>query len=247
VKAKTCQYCCYAKEASADNRTILICDHKQAPQAKFFVVAPDETCRNFKPSQNPSLPDTDGGKLIPLTKGKFAVVDPEDYPRLAKYKWSVSQSRYNFYACRCARGKKISMHRLILNAPQGLLVDHIDGDGLNNRKANLRLCTIAQNNRNSRPYRNATSKYKGVCWEKQCRKWYAKIRPNRKTISLGLFTNQIDAAVAYDRKAEQLFGQFAYLNFPDLPEFRRHAHRVVFGGQTKQARIREIQKVVTGI
>ncbi len=109
------------------------------------------------------------------------------------------------------------MHRLIANAPAHLLVDHIDHDGLNNRKANLRLCSIAQNNQNSRPNRNAASKYKGVSWAQSCRKWFARIRPNRKTIYLGLFTDEIEAALAYDRKAKELFGEFAYLNFPPCP------------------------------
>ena len=228
MKAKTCQYCCNAKEASAQNRTVLICTDKQGCEGKYFVVGPQDRCGNFKPGRTALPPEMEGARYIPLTQGKFAIVDAEDYPRLARHKWAVSQSRYNFYACRWIHGKKISMHRLILNAPHGMLVDHIDGNGLNNRKANLRLCTITQNNRNSRPYRNATSKYKGVCWEKACRKWYAKIKPNRKTISLGLFTDQIEAAVAYDRKAEVLFGEFAYLNFPQLVEFRRHVERMIY-------------------
>jgi len=230
VKAKTCQYCCHTKQASAESRTILICDHKQAPHTKLFVVAPQDTCPNFEPAETPPLPDNDGVRFIPLTQGKFAIVDAEDYPRLARYKWSASRSRHNLYACRCAGGKKISMHRVVANAPNGLLVDHIDGDTLNNRKANLRLCSITQNNRNRRPNRRATSKYKGVTWSKCCRKWFARIRPNRKVIYLGLFTDEIEAAVAYDRKAEVLFKDYAYLNFPQLVEFRRHVKKIIFSG-----------------
>ena len=225
VNPKTCQYCCHAKEAAAINRTILICDQKQGAERKFFVVAMQDTCGNFKLAQiarqKPSLPDSNGARLIPLTQGKFAIVDAEDYPRLSRYKWYACKKRHIFYACRRKGNKIVSMHREIINAPEELLVDHIDRDGLNNRKSNLRLCTIAQNNRNSSPHRNAASKYKGVSWTKCCRKWRARIRPNRRTIYLGLFDDEIEAARTYDRKAEQLFGQFAYLNFPQLAEFRK--------------------------
>ncbi|MHC4388883.1 MAG: hypothetical protein ACYSX1_09770, partial [Planctomycetota bacterium] len=107
MKAKTCQYCCHAREASAQNRTILICTDKQGCEGKYFVVGPEDGCGNFKPGQTVLPPEMEAARYIPLTKGKFAIVDAEDYPRLAKHKWAVSQSRYNFYACRWIRGKKI--------------------------------------------------------------------------------------------------------------------------------------------
>jgi hypothetical protein len=211
--SRTCQNCYHAIEAIAVSRTILICNSKFGCEAKFFVLDPKDTCGNFKPTNEPPSPD-DGSKLIPLTQGKFAIVDADDYDWLNRYKWCVAKKRHIFYAARRTNGEKISMHRVIMGATKGLLIDHKDGDGLNNRKSNLRLCTIAQNNRNSRPWQNSTSKYKGVSWSKSCRKWQARIRPNRRTIYLGLFDNEIEAAVAYDRKAEELFGEFAYLNFP---------------------------------
>lgn len=216
MKVKTCQYCYYAKEAAASSRTILICDRKYGCEAKFFVVAPDDTCANFKVTETPPSPESDGAKLIPLTRGKFAIVDTEDYDHLSKHKWCATKNSQTFYACRARRGKKVFMHRLIANAPAGLLVDHIDGNGLNNQKHNLRLCTITQNARNRGPNRNASSRYKGISWSKCCKKWQARIRPNRKTIHLGLFDNEIQAGIAYDRKAEELFGEFAYLNFPSF-------------------------------
>ena len=107
------------------------------------------------------------------------------------------------------------MHRAILNAPKGLLVDHIDGNGLNNRKSNLRLCTFAQNAHNSRPRRNSSSRYKGVCWHKLKKKWTVSIYKGGKRTYLGYYDDEIEAALAYDRKAEELFGEFAYLNFPN--------------------------------
>ncbi len=111
------------------------------------------------------------------------------------------------------------MHRAILNAPKGLLVDHIDGNGLNNRKSNLRLCTFAQNAHNSRPRRNSSSRYKGVCWHKVKKKWTVSIYKGGKRTYLGYYDDEIEAALAYDRKATELFGEFAYLNFKTTDPF----------------------------
>jgi len=123
------------------------------------------------------------------------------------------RSNCTFYAVRADGNTKTSMHREIMNAPKGLDVDHIDGNGLNNRKSNLRLCTHAENVHNSRPMRNGSSKYKGVCWHKTYKKWYSSIGKTGKRFYLGRFDNEIDAALAYDKKAKELFGEFAYLNF----------------------------------
>ena len=100
-----------------------------------------------------------------------------------------------------------------MNAPAGLVVDHIDGNGLNNRKSNLRVCTQAQNSLNSRPRRNSSSRYKGVSFYKRDKIWQAQIFYNFRTINIGRFDDEIEAALAYDRKAAELFGEFAYLNF----------------------------------
>ena len=108
------------------------------------------------------------------------------------------------------------MHRLITNAPKGLMVDHINHNGLDNRRKNLRLCTVSQNNRNRRPITrpNKGSKYKGVTFDKKRNLFKAEIQHNKKKYFLGRFKSQIKAAQAYDKKARELFGEFAYLNFP---------------------------------
>jgi hypothetical protein len=110
------------------------------------------------------------------------------------------------------------MHRFLLNAPAGVLVDHRDCNGLNNRKANLRLCTNKENTRNSRPYLKGSSRFKGVCWGKKAKKYIAQITVDGKRYLLGYFHDEIEAAVVYDIKAMELFGEFAYLNFPKLME-----------------------------
>ena len=156
-----------------------------------------------------------GVRRIKLSWGKWAIVDADDYERVSMYRWLAVEDGRCWYAKTLRRdGMRISMHRLILDAPKGLFVDHIDHDGLNNRKSNLRLCTRKQNRRNRRPKPGCTSKYKGVHWCKGRNKFRANIYLNKKAIHLGYFHDEIAAAKAYDKKAKELFGEFAYLNFP---------------------------------
>ena len=157
-----------------------------------------------------------GARLIELTFGKYAIVDAQDYDRLSKYKWFALERGRSLYAKTfLLNGKPLHMHRLVTSAPPHLVVDHINHNGLDNRKQNLRLCTHAQNQKNTRPRSGGTSKYKGVHWEKTKKKFRAKIMYNRKSIHLGYFDDEIAAAKAYDKKAKELFGEYAYLNFPD--------------------------------
>jgi len=157
-------------------------------------------------------------KQIELTQGKVTLVDDEDYDRLSQLKWYANpphETDLSFYAChKPANSKYVSMHRLILNAPDGVHVDHIDGDGLNNQRSNLRLCTHQQNSMNRRLSRNNTSGYKGVSWHKKDKKWNVRIRINGKRIQIGQFFCLVKAAKAYDKKAIELFGDFARPNFP---------------------------------
>jgi len=204
------------------SRPILICNNKKGSQGKFFVVALEATCRNFRRKttisrpRKPPLPDTDGARYIPLTQGKFAIVDADDYERLAKYKWHCRRAKNHFYAFRADGPNIIAMHREITGAPKGLVVDHINRNSLNNRKTNLRTCTQAQNLYNKRPRANKMySRYKGLTREKRTNKWSVRICKSGKSIHLGYFTDEIQAALTYDRKAKELFGEFAYLNFPE--------------------------------
>lgn len=158
---------------------------------------------------------------IPLTQGKFAIVDADDYEKLSQYKWHVSGKGDMLYACRTEGRRKIKMHRQILNAPPGMHCDHINHNGLDNRKANLRLCTPQQNSFNQRPRHNGTSKYKGVFWSYKNRKWRAEIRLNGQKIHIGYFDYEQDAAIAYDDYAIELFGEFAWLNHQHRPEIKQ--------------------------
>jgi len=107
---------------------------------------------------------------------------------------------------------------------KGMVVDHLDGNSLNNRKSNLRVCTVSQNHQNRR-WTYGSSRYKGVWWNKKMKKWVAGITLKRKYIFIGHFADEVAAAKAYDRKAAELFGEFAYLNFPVLPQRAQRTQR----------------------
>ncbi len=159
-------------------------------------------------------------RKIPLTQGKYAIVDPEDYERIARHKWFAMRSRRGLYAIRMAkakngRRKKIRMHRQILNVPPGKFVDHINHNGLDNRKANLRIVTNMQNSWNKRKQKGEySSRYKGVSWAKRIGKWHTEIYCRGKKIFIGYFDDQVTAARAYDAKAAELYGEYSSLNFP---------------------------------
>jgi hypothetical protein len=153
-------------------------------------------------------------KKIRLTQDKFALVDDADYEKVSQYKWFYKIG----YAARqqhigMVEGKQIQrtvfMHRLILDAPEGLEVDHKNMDGLDNRRKNIRLATRTQNQINRGPQQDNTSGYKGVLWAKQNRKWRAYITIKGKTIHLGLYENIEDAAKRRQEVEKQLYGEFA--------------------------------------
>jgi len=135
-------------------------------------------------------------KKIPLSKEKYAVVDDDDFNYLSQYKWSFDR-----YAYRTVKkdGKRttVRMHRLIMNAPDGLDVDHINHDKLDNRRSNLRVCSRSYNIRNKTKNHNLTSKYKGVSYDKGRKKWCAFICVNYKKSNLGRFNSEIEAHKAY--------------------------------------------------
>jgi hypothetical protein len=153
-------------------------------------------------------------KSIPLTRGKFALVDDGDFEYLNQFKWCFNGQ----YAARrgAIRGKSlIRMHRVVMCAPAGYEVDHINGDKLDNRRANLRLCTRAENQRHKARNRQNTTGYKGVRIDKRDGYFSARIRFDNKELHLGRFRNAVDAARAYDAAAKKLHGDFAWLNFPE--------------------------------
>ncbi len=162
-------------------------------------------------------------KKIPLSQGQFALVDDKDVDRLKSYNWYALRVPHGFYViCNIKKDKKtttMSMHRFLLNAPDGVDVDHKDHNGLNNQRANIRLCTRSQNMMNQRcGQKNEASIFKGVCASNRGKPWRAKLRIGRNHVSLGNYATEEEAAMAYDEGAQELFGEFACLNFPRTAE-----------------------------
>lgn len=152
-------------------------------------------------------------KEVPLTQGKVALVDDADYECLSQFKWYAHWDRWNFYAVRkeSLTHRDIYMHKEI---QPGRLVDHANGNTLDNQRVNLRACTPTQNSRNVRVRSGKSSQYKGVCLDKKRGGWIARIRVDKISIFLGRFDSELDAARAYDRKALEAFGEFGRTNFP---------------------------------
>ena len=157
---------------------------------------------------------------IQLTQGKYALVSRRDYYSLRRYKWYAERKLHTWYAKRkqtMTNGKQchVWMHRVILNLKRGdtRQGDHRNGNGLDNRRCNLRIATHAQNTYNSRKHRNTHNPYIGVFRNSTNSSWVAVIRHNKSPIYLGSFSDSIDAAKAYDKQAKKLRGKFAKLNF----------------------------------
>lgn len=145
-----------------------------------------------------------------LSGGFYALIDLADHADAAAHRWSHHTNGTQHYAVREERGVRIYLHRFLMQAPAGFHVDHINGDGLDCRRANMRLCTNAQNSMNRAPRKG---QFKGVGL-RESGKWRAQLRTNGRTIYVGLFDTPEEAAAAYDRRAVELFGEFARLNFP---------------------------------
>lgn len=160
-------------------------------------------------------------KEIKLTKGQVALVDNDDFEWLNQWKWQAKTPKNAncYYATRGVwnrekkRMEELSMHRMILNINNPkICCDHIDRNGLNNQRYNLRTANHSQNCANIAKRKNTTSKYLGVSLRKATGRWRAEIRKNWKGIRLGEYVNEIDAAIAYNNAAIKLHGEFANLN-----------------------------------
>ncbi len=157
-------------------------------------------------------------KEIKLTKGKIALVDDEDYEYINQWRWKLSTSGYAIRTV-CVKNDlginrftSLIMHRVIMDAKKGEVIDHIDCDRLNNTKNNLRFCSVGENCMNRLKGKKNTSGYKGVSWHKRDKRWIASIKINGVAVHLGSYNNVIEAVNAYDKSAKKYFGEFAKTN-----------------------------------
>lgn len=149
---------------------------------------------------------------IPLSKGQFSLIDDKDFELVSQFRWILVRGGKGFYAVTASgpKGKPISLHRLLVDPDQENEVDHASGDGLDNRRSNLRECTHKQNLRNRKKQPNTTSRFKGVSLTSG--KWVAQIEQNGEQMRLGRFKSEFKAARAYDTAARVFFGSFARTN-----------------------------------
>jgi len=183
--------------------------------------------RNCKRCRNCAFPRPDivqplgtNIRLIALTRGKITTVDANRYADLLQWKWHARLDRTtgNYYACRTEQRNNVQvaipMHRYLLGLSEGEIGDHINGDTLDNRLENLRKATVEQSAQNKRIRKSNTSGFIGVVFCKRTNKWRGQVEHNGRNNSAGFFDRREDAARARDRKAIELFGDFAVLNFP---------------------------------
>ena len=162
-----------------------------------------------KPRTTPEPAPIPGARWIPLTQGLFALVDEADWALVAPFLWHAARRRTRVYAG--TNSGALLMHRLLLGCDE---VDHIDGDGLDNRRSNLRACTDSQNNFNQRVRTYSASGFKGVTLDRRYGRWIAQIQANKRHYTLGTHATAEEAARVYDAAALRLHGDFARLNFP---------------------------------
>jgi hypothetical protein len=206
-------------------------NHPWSPGVLTYVSG--IACVNYQP--RPPEPKGDI-RRIPLGDGRYAIVDAADYEWLRRWTWHVEDG----YAVRCEKGKRIYMHRQIAEPPDGLSVDHANRVRADNRRANVRICTHQENMYNRAKRAGSASRFKGVGFRKRDKKWYAELGSADKPLWLGFFDSEIEAARAYDAKAVEHFGEFAWLNFPQEwpPERRQEVH-----ARRQQAATEEGRKV----
>lgn len=156
-------------------------------------------------------------RVIELTQGMATILDDEDYDKFAQYRWCFSKVKGGGYAVRGGRksegrSKLVLLHREIMNAPEGMVVDHKNGDTLDNRKCNLRICTETQNHQNAKKASHNTTGFKGVSFSKKRQRFFAQIVSHGKHHWLGQFVTAVEAHAAYCEAASRLHGDFARHN-----------------------------------
>ncbi len=190
------------------------CANQPEAPGRMQRVLPRGICPNYRP--RPAPPEGDI-RRIPLGEQAYAYVDAADFDWLNQWKWSL----HNGYAARKDRGKTIYLHREIVQAPQGMVVDHLNHNRLDDTRANLNICTQGDNLRNTAKRRGTASRFRGLHFCPRTGKWCPRIRFAGKYLYLGSFAEEVDAARARDRATVEYVGPYACLNFPEEWPFPR--------------------------
>lgn len=208
-----CSYACW--NASPRQRHMVTCPHcgtsfhgdKRRKYCSLTCKGLDKRLPRVSPSEAPPI----GAAWLPLPGGHTALIDADDAIRAGEHGWVFNARR------RCVQApisnRTVKLHRFLVGAPEGLLVDHANGNVLDNRKANLRLATTSDNARNMRKGRGV-SRFKGVSLDRLRGLWTAMISTDRRTRYIGAWSDEVTAALAYDEEARRAFGAFACVNFP---------------------------------
>lgn len=202
TKCNTCPVCGEPKRSIANLCKRCFMQAKRPPESNQTVYMDGKPARR-----------------VPIIHGGYAIVDAENYDWIIKIPWRLRQARTDApsYAITTIDRRNVGMHRMIVKAPSNKFVDHINGNGLDNRESNLRICNRRQNGWNRRINKNNTSGYRGVSWHKRQRKWAASIHLKGKGIAIGYYTTAECAARAYDKIALKHRGRkFQRFNFPDI-------------------------------
>jgi hypothetical protein len=211
------------------------CANQMDAPGRLKECPPGNGCRNYR--LRPPTPTGENVKMIPLTEGLYAYVDATDFEELNRYRWYT----FNGYAARNENGKRVYMHRQIMQPPKGMVVDHVNHNRYDNTRANLRNVTRHENTFNMRRHVNATSIYKGVGLDKRQGGWYARIVFMGIQVSRARFREEAEAARAYDRLATELFGAVAQLNFPEEWPPERRAQVYAEASEKREALIAKAQ------
>ena len=195
-------------DCDCGNRKVVWSCHLKSGMSKSCGCTQQVDRASVEPPRNGPV----GGSWVALGRGAFALIDATDAALVGERCWTLSRRANKLYAT--SRG--VYLHRVILGAPRGQEVDHINGDGLDNRRSNLRLCNRSENARNATRHFDGASGFKGVCRNKNGKRWLAQIFRNGSTARLGVFDTAEDAARAYDRASVRLDGEFARPNFPTV-------------------------------